>query len=146
MKRLTTTPLSGITLLCLLLANIALCSFNLQAQDDESMLNSSDDVFFMQVKREVTKVKIMVFVKDPKEVEEISIERSDISGNSWGQCKFIEMAQVNANDTIVSIDSYPQPASVDIFYRLRLTSKDGITRVYPAVKLLAVNDRASRKN
>lgn len=118
--------------------------FGLQAQDDESILNSSDDVFFMQVKREVTKVKIKLFIKDPKEVEEISIERSDIGKNSWGQCKFIEMGSVNATDTIVSIDNYPQPASVDVFYRLRLTSKDGITRVYPAVKLLAVNDRAGK--
>ncbi len=144
MKRPTITihPSKFILLFLVLMAFAQ--PFGLQAQDDESMLHSSDDVFFMQVKREVTKVKIKLFILDPKEVEEISIERSDIGKNSWGQCKFIEMSTVNASDTIVSIDNYPQPASVDVFYRLRLTSKDGITRVYPAVKLLAVNDRAGR--
>jgi hypothetical protein len=144
MKSPTITILpSKIMLLFLMLIALAQ-PIALQAQDDESMLSSSDDVFFMQVTREVTKVKIKLFIKDPTEVDEISIERSDIGKNSWGQCKFIAMSSVNPKDTIISIDNYPQPASVDVFYRLRLTSKDGITRVYPAVKLLAVNDRTSR--
>ena len=142
MKSPTTTFPSPKNILLLLMAFAR--PFGLQAQDDESTLNSSDDVFYMQVNRVVTKVKITLFIKNPAEVEEISVERSDIGGNSWGQCKFIEMANVNARDTIISIDNYPLPASVDIFYRLRLTSKDGITRVYPAVKLLAVNDRAGK--
>lgn len=144
MKSPTITIQPSKTILLFLILIAFASPFALQAQDDESILNSSDDVFFMQVTREVTKVKIKLFIKDPKEVEEISIERSDIGKNSWGQCKFIAMSTVNAKDTIISIDNYPQPASVDVFYRLRLTSKDGITRVYPAVKLLAVNDRAGK--
>lgn len=144
MKSPTTTFLSPKNILLLLMLMAFALPFGLQAQDDESTLNSSDDVFYMQVNRVITKVKITLFIKTPAEVAEISIERSDISGNSWGQCKYIEMTNVNAQDTIVSIDNYPQPASVDVFYRLRLTSKDGITRVYPAVKLLAVNDRAGK--
>jgi hypothetical protein len=127
-----------------LLLLLLTASLSLFAQEDESFLNSSDDVFFMQVKREVTKVKIILFIKDPTDVAEISIERSDIGKNSWGQCKFIDMATINPKDTIIRIDNYPLPACVDNFYRLRLTSKDGITRVYPAVKLLAVNDRTSK--
>lgn len=52
---------------------------------------------------------------------------------------------INPKDTIVRIDNYPQPAAVDTYYRLRITSKDGVSRVYPAVKLLAVNDLQRKK-
>jgi hypothetical protein len=118
---------------------------HLYAQKDENWLVSSDEVFFMQVKREVTKVKITLFFINPESIDNVSIERSDINNTSYGQCKFIDFANINPKDTIVCIDNYPQPAIVDTYYRLRITSKDGVSRVYPAVKLLAVNDPQRRK-
>ncbi len=115
----------------------------LSAQEDESTLVSSDSTFTMKIYRDGYKVKMMLYFTHPSTIQSISVERSELNGRQFSQCKYFDFSEKQLMDTIIKTDNYPLPASVDILYRLRIINKEGVTRVYPPVKLAAVNTRKS---
>lgn len=133
------TELSGYNFKRYFLTVSALLLFScLWAQEKESELASSDSVFFMKLYRETNKVKVMLYFNTPSLIQNINVERSQLNGNYFSRCKFFDLSNEALTDTIILTDNYPLPASVDILYRLRIINKEGITRVYPPVKLAAV--------
>jgi len=106
----------------------------------DNVLVSSDSLFTMKVYRESAKVKLMFHFTDVKGIEDISVERNDGSNYYFAQCLYMEPSKEKLMDTVIKADRYPLPGITDAFYRLRITTKEGIMRLYPAVKLAAVNN------
>ena len=110
------------------------------AQQSEAWQVSADSVFTMHVYRENYKVKVMLYFTNPKAIEYVGIERGDGLKNFFSQCKYIDFKVEDMRDTIIKTDNYPLPASIDVLYRLHIITRDGVSRKYPPVKLVAAND------
>jgi hypothetical protein len=122
------------------IASLLLLVFSLGGYAQNNVLVSSDSLFTMKVYREGSKVKLMFHFNTIKGIDNISVERNDGSNTYFAQCKYMEPSREKLMDTIVKTDNYPLPGITDAFYRLRITTTEGIMRLYPAVKLPAVNN------
>ncbi len=94
-----------------------------------------DGEFTMQVSREDKEVKILLNFRDASQFSHALIEKSDDIKNEFRQCGYVDLkSEVNPNGDVAKKDKYPRMHSAS-YYRLRIVSKEGIERTYPAVRL-----------
>lgn len=111
------------------------------AQSSDNMLVASDSEFVMQVVREKGEITLTIKFTDPKvEFDYIAIERKPFGETNFSQCKYISYADVKAaNMNIKRKDSYPLPRTDDVLYRLKITTKEGIIRIFPPIRLASLD-------
>lgn len=106
------------------------------AQNIDYMLKSSDNEIGMSVSREKEGIEIALMFTHASQYEYVVVERSGDALNNFSQIKYIKFND-SANDSVVIVkrDLYPQTVSNDLYYRVKTISKEGISRVYPSVRL-----------
>lgn len=114
-------------------------TINVKAQSNDNTLVASDSEFVMKVVREKGEIVLTVEFSDSAMFDYMAIERKVFSDPSYSQCKYVDYKDVKAaNMKIKRKDTYPYPASSDVLYRLKITTKDGIIRIFPPIRLAAV--------
>lgn len=106
------------------------------AQSTDFMLKSPDNEIGMSVSREKDGIEIALMFTHASQYEYVVVERSGDALNNFSQIKYIKFNE-SANDSVVIVkrDLYPQTLSSDVYYRVKTISKEGISRVYPSVRL-----------
>lgn len=100
---------------------------------------STDEDVVLEVERVKGEVLLHLLVKDLNQYDHILVERSAENQNYFGQCKYISCAEEKpVNDQLMKQDKYPFSAAKDVYYRIKTVTRDGVSRVYPAVLLAAV--------
>ena len=103
------------------------------------IFKSTDEDVVLEVERGKGEVVLHLLVKNMGQYDHILVERSAENQNYFGQCKYISCAdEKTVNDQLTKQDKYPFSAAKDVYYRIKTVTKDGISRVYPAVLLAAV--------
>jgi hypothetical protein len=99
-----------------------------------------DSEFVMSVARSSNEVTITLTFSKDFDFDYASIERKPEFEQSFSQCKHISSAELKPGSRqLVKKDIYPYPGTVDVLYRIKMASKDGGIRIYPAVRLPAFN-------
>lgn len=111
------------------------------SQATDYFMKSSDDELAIEVSRGEQSVTIALYFTKASQYESVLIERSDNQQLNFSQCKYIKFNN-SANDTVVlsKKDTYPMPFANDIYYRVKTITKDGVTRIYPSVRLPGVQN------
>ncbi len=111
------------------------------SQSTDYFMKSGDDELAIEVTRGKQCVDIALFFTKASQYESVLIERSDNQQLNFSQCKYIKFND-SASDTVVlsKRDSYPMPFVNDIYYRVKTITKDGVTRIYPSVRLPGVQN------
>ncbi len=111
------------------------------SQAPDFFLKSADDELAIEVSRGEQSVTIALYFIKASQYESVLIERSDNQQLNFSQCKYIKFND-SANDTVVlsKKDTYPMPFANDIYYRVKTITKDGVTRIYPSVRLPGVQN------
>lgn len=100
---------------------------------------TTEEDVVLEVERGKGEVVLHLLVKDLSQYDHILVERSAENQNYFGQCKYISCAEEKTvNDQLTKQDKYPFSAAKDVYYRIKTVTKDGVSRVYPAVLLAAV--------
>jgi hypothetical protein len=116
------------------------------AQKDGDTFTPPDSEFVMTVERVNGEIILTVSFADSLSFDFASIEREADFDNSFSQCKYIRYDDARASHMVVKRkDTYPYPATSDVLYRLRITSKDGISRIYPPVHLPALKAASTKQ-
>lgn len=111
----------------------------LSAQNAENIIVSSDSEFVMKVVREKGEIILTVDFLDTIPFDYMTIERKTFGDTQFSQCKYIDYKDVLiANLKIKRKDTYPYPAASDVLYRLKITTKEGIIRIFPPIRLAAL--------
>lgn len=111
------------------------------SQANDFFMKSSDDELAIEVSRGAQSVTIALYFTKASQYESVLIERSDNQQLNFSQCKYIKFNE-SAKDTVVlsKKDNYPMPFSNDIYYRVKTITKEGVTRIYPSVRLPGVQN------
>ncbi|MBS1611900.1 MAG: hypothetical protein JST49_03700 [Bacteroidetes bacterium] len=107
----------------------------------ENMLVASDSEFVMQVVRMKGEITLTVhFTSADPQFDYIAIERKPFGETNFSQCKYISYAEAKAaNMHITRKDNYPLPRTSDVLYRLKITTKEGIIRIFPPIRLASLD-------
>ena len=107
----------------------------------ENMLVASDSEFVMQVVRVKGEITLTVhFTSTDPQFDYITIERKPFGETNFSQCKYISYTEAKAASMhITRKDNYPLPRSEDVLYRLKITTKEGIIRIFPPIRLAALD-------
>ena len=99
-------------------------------------LVSSDNELGMELSRAKYGINITLLLYHASAFEFVSIEKSAEQNSGFRQCKYIAL-NGTANDSIVIVqrDIYPLVYSQDVFYRVKTVSREGVTRIYPPVRM-----------
>lgn len=124
---------------------VVICSFvifiSTNAQTTDFFLKSPDGELAIELSREQQSVNIALFISNAQQFESVSIERSLDSQNNFGQCKFIQFNQsAQPNVVIVKKDAFPLTYVDEVYYRVKTISTDGVTRIYPSVRLPGIRE------
>lgn len=124
---------------------VVICSFvifiSTNAQTTDFFLKSPDGELAIELSREQQSVNIALFISNAQQFESVSIERSLDSQNNFGQCKFIQFNQsAQPNVVIVKKDAFPLTSVDEVYYRVKTISTDGVTRIYPSVRLPGIRE------
>jgi hypothetical protein len=138
------TPKPGGRLYFLLII-LFLLPFNPFAQANDYMMKSADNEVGMEVSRNDKGVDIALFFSRASQFEYVAIEKSGDAQNNFSQCKYIKFNE-SANDSVVIVkrDTYPYSSTEDVFYRLKTITKDGVSRIYPSVRLPGIKEAKPR--
>jgi len=111
------------------------------SQSNDYFLKSSDAEFAMEVSRGDKGIDIALLLSKASQFDFVTIEKSADSQTGFSQCKYIKFNE-SANDSVVIVkrDVYPLTSADDVYYRLKTVTKEGVTRVYPAVRLPALHE------
>lgn len=108
------------------------------AQVPDYIMKSSDDAFVVEVYHSGTRVKITLQFTDSSQYNYVTIERSIDPVVHFSQCKYLAPDKAKDSKRIYHLeDAYPLSTSQDLFYRIKTVSAEGVTRVYPPVRLPA---------
>lgn len=121
---------------------LVLISTSIFAQaPSENMLVASDSEFVMQVVRMKGEITLTVhFISADPQFDYITIERKPFGETNFSQCKYISYAEAKAaNMHITRKDNYPLPRTSDVLYRLKITTKEGIIRIFPPIRLASLD-------
>ncbi len=137
----TGSVLTGASLLLFMVVSAGAFS-----QTSDYSLKSPDHEFAMEVSRGEYGIEIAILFTKASQFEYVTIEKSGDSQNNFGQCKYIKFNE-SANDSVIIVkrDTYPLTASEDVYYRVKTITKDGVSRVYPAVRLPGLHDLKKRE-
>ena len=107
----------------------------------ENIMVATDSEFVMQVVRIKGEITLTVnFTGANPQFDYITIERKPFGETNFSQCKYISYAEAKtANMFITRKDNYPLPRSADVLYRLKITTKEGIIRIFPPIRLAALD-------
>jgi len=123
-------------------ALMVMLSFAAKAQADNVFISSDSDVI-MKVVREKGEIVLYMSFSDSITFESLTIERKANFDVSFSQCKYATYDDVKAKKMqLVRKDTYPYPGNTDVWYRLKLQTKDGIIRIYPPIRLDAVSKKS----
>lgn len=112
---------------------------DLHAQNADNIMVANDSEFVMQVVREKGEIILTVNFSDSMSFDYMTIERKTFSDVSFSQCKYVSFSDAKAsNMKIKRKDTYPYPAASDVLYRLKITTKEGIIRIFPPIRLASV--------
>lgn len=116
------------------------------SQNNDYFLKSSDNEVAIEVSRGAEGIEIALLFTKASQFEYVTIEKSADSQNNFSQCKYIKFNE-SANDSVVIVkrDVYPLNASDDVYYRVKTITKEGVSRVYPAVRLPGLHDTKKQK-
>ncbi|MFM2305349.1 MAG: hypothetical protein RLZZ367_18 [Bacteroidota bacterium] len=98
---------------------------------------SPDDQFTLEVKRVTGEIKLHLNIKDMSQFDYVVIERSAETADEFGRCKYISGGKAQSGD-FNEVDRFPYEA--DVYYRIKVVTKDGNEQLYPAVMLTAVKE------
>ncbi len=108
------------------------------AQVPDYIMKSSDDAFVVEVYHSGTRVKITLQFTDSSQYSYVTIERSIDPVIHFSQCKYLTPEKGKDGKRVYHLeDAYPLSTSQDMFYRIKTVSAEGVTRVYPPVRLPA---------
>ena len=116
------------------------------SQNNDYFLKSSDNEVAIEVSRGNGGIDVAIIFTKASQFEYVMIEKSADSQNGFSQCKYIKFNE-SANDSVVIVkrDVYPLNASDDVYYRVKTITKEGVSRVYPAVRLPGLHDTKKLK-
>ncbi len=116
------------------------------SQNNDYFLKSSDNEVAIEVSRGAEGIEIALLFTRASQFEFVTIEKSADAQNNFSQCKYIKFNE-SANDSVVIVkrDVYPLNASEDVYYRVKTITKEGVSRVYPAVRLPGLHDTKKLK-
>ena len=126
------------------LLSISMCmlSFAAKAQADNIFISSDSDVI-MKVVREKGEIVLYMSFGDSLSFSSLTIERKADFDVNFSQCKYISYDDAKAkNMQLIRKDTYPYPGNTDVWYRLKLLTKEGIIRIYPPIRLDAVDKKS----
>jgi hypothetical protein len=128
-----------------LLFLLFLLPFILFAQADDYTMRSADNEVGMEVNRGDKYVEVTILLTRASQFDCVMIERSGDAQNNFSQCKYIKFNE-SANDSVVIVkrDTYPFSPVDDVFYRLKTITKEGVTRIYPSVRLPGLKEDKKR--
>jgi hypothetical protein len=134
MKQLSTL------LLLLLLGNILLGQ---QAAD--AVFVSADTIVNMELRRVPNAVDVSLVINNAVQYEYIMLEKSAEPYSGFKQCRYVECNAVNkdGNLQLTRRDMYPISCRQNAYYRVKTISKDGFMRIYPAICLPPLLEKAS---
>jgi hypothetical protein len=112
----------------------------LSAQTDFSM-QSADGIVAVEVSRGAKGVEITMHFTNATQIDNVMIEKSGDPQNGFSQCRYVKFNETGSDSvTMVKRDSYPYTASQDVYYRVKIITKDGASRVYSSVRLPGVKE------
>lgn len=122
--------------LLLLFFCCALSVNSLFSQANDYFMKSADGEVALEVARGEQSVDMALYFSKASGYDCVMVERSADQQFNFSQCKYVKFNN-SANDRVVIVqkDTYPMPFANDVFYRLKTISRDGVTRIYPSVRL-----------
>lgn len=121
-----------------------LFSFNIQAgapTPEKHAFKSSGYDVNLDLERSKGEVIIHLQSQYFSELEQVILERSGDNMKNFTACKTIDIAsqKIIDGDYLRNADRFPLPASVDCYYRIKTIAKDGVTKTYAPVMLVALH-------
>ena len=115
------------------------------SQSSDYFFHSSDNEVAMELSRSELGINIALLFFKASQFEYVLIEKSADAQNSFSQCKYIKFNE-SANDSVVIVkrDVYPLTSNEDVYYRVKTVTKEGVTRIYPPVRLPGLKE--AKKN
>jgi hypothetical protein len=108
-------------------------------QSESSSFVPVDSEFIMQVSRINNEVVISITFNDSLVFDYAAIERKAEFNGEFSQCKYISYEEVKTKGRhLVKKDTYAYAGANNVLYRLKLVTKDGAQRIFPAINLPAV--------
>jgi len=121
------------------------CAITVKAQTEPAPQAESltfvpvDSEFIMQVARINNEVVISLTFNDSLVFDYVSIERKAEFNGEFSQCKYISYDELKTKGRhMVKKDTYAYAGANDVQYRLKLVTKEGAQRIFPAINLPAV--------
>lgn len=125
-------------LACIMMVGAA--TSTVSAQNGDNILVATDSEFVMQVVREKGEITLTINFAPTSTFDYMTIERKPFGETNFSQCKYVTYADVKAADMKVKRkDTYPLPRTDDVLYRLKITTKEGIIRIFPPIRLAALD-------
>lgn len=125
---------------------LLMLSGNLLHAQSDYFFKSADGELAMELSREGQSVNIALFLTNASQFEEVMIERSLDAFNNFGQCKYIKFnGSAQPNVVIVKRDDFPLTSVDEAYYRIKTVSTEGVTRIYPSVRLPGLREISLRQ-
>lgn len=99
---------------------------------------STDEILELVVTRYKSEVELYILAKRPFLFSKIVILRRKIEDNKYSQVKLLEPKDFKPdqlNQIIKTIDKYPEPGQIDVYYKLVGFTKSGAEYIFPSVYL-----------
>lgn len=110
------------------------------APEKHMFKNSSYDI---NLDLERIKGEVIVHIQSQylADLEQIIVERSGDNMQNFTACKTIDVAsqKIIDGDYLRNSDRFPLPATADVYYRVKTVAKDGVTKTYAPVQLVALH-------
>jgi hypothetical protein len=132
MKNVITT-LAAIT-------TFSVCAFATNPGAKHAFKDANADVA-LEVERNKGEVALHILAQDMTQYDHIVIERSGNGGEFFSQVKYVqtEGADIEDGNYVFRADKYPLPNNTVSYYRIKTVGKDGSTRTFPSVEVVASN-------
>ncbi len=124
----------------LLFLNVSVQSQTVNPPEPESSsFTPVDSEFMMQVSRIRNEVIITITFNDSLVFDYAAIERKADFNAEFSQCKYISYDEVKTKGRhLVKKDTYAYAGANDVMYRIKLVTREGAQRIFPAINLPAV--------
>jgi hypothetical protein len=110
---------------------------NLQAQEVSNQMVAPDSTLILSVARVNGEIFVEMDISKSLDFDHLAVERKPEFQTSFSQCLCVSNKEAQAdNYHIVKKDNYPYHNSADVYYRVKLITKDGV-RIYSSVRLPA---------
>jgi hypothetical protein len=127
-------------ILAVLIASKSFAGAPLLAAEKHEFKSTSNDINF-EAERIKGEVVFHFYSQYFKEYEQVIIERGGDLNTGFIGCKAISIAEQKIQDGnyFQNADRYPLPANKDSYYRIKTIAKDGVTKTYPPIQIVALH-------